>query len=319
MVDTCKRGGVDLNDSATRCEALHAIPADSDRESWLRVLMAAKVAGISEDDAQAWSAQADNYDASAFRSTWRSIKTSGGVGAGTLIYLAKQHGWRAPRGVTLERPAKPLPRPVETPVDPARTMAYVESIRRNLRPLPGTPSADYLTARGCPLPPLDGDLRHHDGLRHESGNTWPAMVGIITNILTGENMGLHRTFNIGAAGKAPTDKAKMVIGPKKGGAIRLWPDEAVTTGLAVAEGIETALSLAHAYRPVWSLIDAGNLAAFPVLPGIECLVIGADHDPAGLKAATACADRWAAAGVDVRVIVPETAGADWNDAEVAAA
>ena len=319
MANAYKNGGVDLNDTAVLCEALHFIPAGGDRESWLRALMAAKVAGIPEEDAQAWSAQADNYDASAFRSTWRSIRTNGGVGAGTLIYLAKQHGWRAPRGITLERPAKAPPRPEEPPQTPERTLAYIDIVKRDLRPLPGTASADYaVKARGGVLPPADGDLRHHDGLRHESGNTWPVMVGIITNAVTGEPMGLHRTWHMGAAGKAPVKKAKMVLGPKQGGVIRLWPDEAVTTGLGIAEGIETALSLAHAYRPVWCAIDAGNLAAFPVLPGIETLIIAADHDPAGLRAAEACADRWAAAGRDVRVIVPEAAGADWNDAEVVA-
>ena len=102
--------------------------------------------------------------------------------------------------------------------------------------------------------------------------------------------------------KADVDPPRLLLGGhrKQGGVIRLWPDEAVTTGLAIAEGIETALSLAHDYKPVWSVIDAGNLAAFPVLPGIETLIIGADHDEAGLKAAAACADRWAAAGVEVR-------------------
>jgi putative DNA primase/helicase len=75
-----------------------------------------------------------------------------------------------------------------------------------------------------------------------------------------------------------------------------------------------AVTIAHHYRPVWCVIDAGNMAQFPVLPGIQCLVIGADNDPAGSNAANECADRWAAAGVDVRVIVPDMAGADWNDA-----
>ena len=99
--------------------------------------------------------------------------------------------------------------------------------------------------------------------------------------------------------------------------MRLWPDECVTYGLAVAEGIETALSIAHDYKPVWSVIDAGNMKSFPVLPGIETLIIGADHDEAGIAAATACADRWAAAGLDVRVIAPDRERADWNDRRAA--
>jgi hypothetical protein len=85
--------------------------------------------------------------------------------------------------------------------------------------------------------------------------------------------------------------------------VRLWPDDAVAMGLGIAEGIESALSLAHAFQPVWALIDAGNLAAMPALPGIDALTIAADHDDAGIDAAHACADRWSDVGTEVRVVI----------------
>jgi phage/plasmid primase-like uncharacterized protein len=192
----------------------------------------------------------------------------------------------------------------------------VAAVLSDVTPLARTIGADYLSARGCALPPHDGDLHFHSSLHHESGYVGPALVAQITDAITREPMGVHRTW-VTATGKADVQKPKMVLGPKQGGVIRLWPDEAVTTGLAIAEGIETALTIAHDYKPVWSLIDAGNLAALPVLAGIETLVIGADNDPAGLTGARACADRWAAAGVDVRIVVPQATGADWNDAEAA--
>jgi putative DNA primase/helicase len=183
------------------------------------------------------------------------------------------------------------------------------------QPLAGGVGAAYLLARGCAMPADDGDLYFHAGLRHESGYVGPALLAKITDAITNETMGVHRTW-VNASGKADVPKPKMVLGPKQGGVIRLWPDEAVTTGLAIAEGIETALTIARDYRPVWSLIDAGNMAGFPVLGGIEVLVIGADNDPAGLSGARACADRWADAGVDVRIVVPDAPGADWNDVGV---
>src|SRR5690606_13343210 len=95
------------------------------------------------------------------------------------------------------------------------------------------------------------------------------------------------------SGKAGTDCDRILLRgfPKRGGVIRLWPDESVTTGLGIAEGIETALSAAHAFQPVWSVLDAGNLCIFPVLDGIESLTISADNDAAGLKAARACGQR----------------------------
>ena len=107
----------------------------------------------------------------------------------------------------------------------------------------------------------------------------------------------------------------------RGGVVRLFPDEELATGLCVAEGLETALSAAKGFRPVWATLDAGNLAALPVPPGVEALTIVADNDPpnpatgrrAGIGAAEACAERWAAAGVEVRIWRAPAEGTDMND------
>jgi DNA primase len=74
------------------------------------------------------------------------------------------------------------------------------------------------------------------------------------------------------------------------------------------------------FQPVWACVDAGNLAAFSVLAAIESLVIFADNDQAGLKAARTCARRWAEAGREVRIRTPRAPGADAADVsrEVAA-
>ena len=107
---------------------------------------------------------------------------------------------------------------------------------------------------------------------------------------------------------------------KAGGVVRLWPDEAVTMGLGIAEGIETGLSLAHAFAPVWAAIDAGNLASLPVLGGVESLLIAADNDEsgAGQRAADALAQRWAGAGREAAIVLPPVSGMDLNDLAVAA-
>lgn len=106
---------------------------------------------------------------------------------------------------------------------------------------------------------------------------------------------------------------------KKGAVIRLWPNEAVVYGLGLAEGIESALALAHAFTPVWAAIDVGNLADFPPLPGIDALTIAGDNDEAGITAAQACARHWLAAGREVRVVIPPAAGADLADVAAGAA
>lgn len=80
-------------------DALHCLSADTDRETWVRRLMAAKSAGVAESTVRAWSEQAGNFDAAAFSSTWRSIKPNGGIGPGTLVHEAQQHGFTLPQGL----------------------------------------------------------------------------------------------------------------------------------------------------------------------------------------------------------------------------
>ena len=178
---------------------------------------------------------------------------------------------------------------------------YGRSLWASCVPLAGTVGEQYLVHRRAVVPP--GDLRFHPNLAHKpSGKSGPALVALVTNAITGKPMSLHRTW-VTPTGKADLDPPRLLLGNhhKQGGVIRLWPDEFVTHGLAIAEGIETALSLAHAYQPAWACIDAGNMAVMPVLAGVECLLIAQDREPAGEKAAATCAARWAAAGVDVRV------------------
>ena len=126
---------------------------------------------------------------------------------------------------------------------------------------------------------------------------------------------MHRTWIQANGEKADVKPTRMLLGghSKAGGVIRLWPDEAVTHGLGVAEGVETALSLAHAFKPAWACIDAGNLARLPVLGGVESLLIAADHDEAGVTAAEACAQRWAEAGREAHIALPEARKTDFND------
>ena len=103
--------------------------------------------------------------------------------------------------------------------------------------------------------------------------------------------------------------------------IRLWPDEDVSTGLVIGEGVETVLSVATRctrrgtlLQPAWATGSAGNLKSFPILPGIMSLTILADNDAngAGQEAAKQCAVRWAEAQRDVTKLTPPMPG-DFND------
>ena len=218
------------------------------------------------------------------------------------------------------RPGKTINRPV-APRKRETLSEYGMELFDACTGLRGTVGEQYLLARGCVIPPDDGDLRFHLDLKHPASDyIGPALVALVTDAVTRAPITLHRTWIRADGRKADVEPNRMLLGGhrKAGGAVRLWTDECVTHGLAIAEGIETALAMAHDFQPVWSCIDAGNLAALQVLPGVECLTIGADHDDAGLKAATVCADRWAAGGVEVHVIAPDAARTDWNDARAEA-
>ena len=104
--------------------------------------------------------------------------------------------------------------------------------------------------------------------------------------------------------------------------IRLWPDEEVTQGLVLGEGVETVLAAATTIvhrgtllGPAWAAGSAGNLESFPVLRGIESLTILTDNDVSGRgqQAAHRCGRRWREAGRYVALLVPRRAGTDFND------
>lgn len=302
-------------------DAAPFVPMDGTRDEWVRALAAGRAAGLTDDELIELSSLAPNYGGErATRSTLRSLHGAG-VGAGTWFYLARLNGWK-PAAAGESRPARPAPvaRAVESEPEQHQheTLSpYGRRLWALSQPLAGTVGAAYLLARGCVLPPADGDLRFLPAHKHPLGDyTGPALVALVTDILTGEPISLHFTWVCPDGTKANTPgPARLLLGGhrKAGGCIRLWPDEAVTTGLGVGEGIESCLSLAHALTPVWSAIDAGNLAALLVLPGIEALTVAQDQDPAGRRAAQALADRYTAAGCAVAIVASGADGEDLND------
>jgi putative DNA primase/helicase len=89
---------------------------------------------------------------------------------------------------------------------------------------------------------------------------------------------------------APEDdkKIKLSLGPINGNAARFseWPDPQGRWG--IGEGPETALAAQQLLGfPVWSAIHAGNMAKIDPPPWASQAFVFADHDDAGMEAATA--------------------------------
>lgn len=302
-----------LNDIDRARSALFHLDAGCDRETWVRIGMAAKATGLDICEWIDWSASGANYGGEReARAVWRSFKPTGGIGAATLFRIALDAGWSdsSPVRRPVAAPRQPEPeREIRETLDP-RWLRYWQS----LAPVTDVGSA-YLQARECAIPPVDSALRFDPAARHPAGHCGPCLVALVTDVATRKPISLHRTWINADGTKADAEPPRLLLGGhrKAGGAIRLWPDEAVTRGLAVAEGIESALSIARVFQPTWALIDAGNLGKFPVLPGIESLLIAQDHDQAGARAAKTCAIEWASVGREVRIAKAPAAGDDAND------
>jgi putative DNA primase/helicase len=178
----------------------------------------------------------------------------------------------------------------------------------------------YFTYRCCARPASD-HVRLHPGVWHSGERREiPAILSLITNVLTGEPQSLHMTFlRRDGSGKADIERPKMYLAghAKAGGCVRLDPDDAVEMGLIISEGIETALTYRLEFSPIWAALDAGNIASFPLLNGIEGLTVLVDNDDAGRAAFEKVATRWRAVGKECIGIMSPVAGEDINDAVTA--
>lgn len=76
--------------------ALHALDPGCNRETWIRIAMAVKAAGLPFEDFHSWSEGGSNYRSLRDCETaWNSIK-DGAITASTLLYLAQSVGWKHP-------------------------------------------------------------------------------------------------------------------------------------------------------------------------------------------------------------------------------
>jgi hypothetical protein len=181
---------------------------------------------------------------------------------------------------------------------------------KETQPITGTVAEAYLRGRGiaCALPPT---LRFHPACWHATAKRFPALVALVEG---GDGFAVHRTYlRPGGGGKADAEPARAMLGPTAGGAVRL------TDGpgrLVVAEGIETALSLASGLLAgparIWAALSTSGMTGLR-LPDIPSrLTVAPDGDKAGHGAALALADRAARDGWAVSILTPPPVG-DFND------
>jgi len=196
--------------------------------------------------------------------------------------------------------------------DPRSTerSAFALSIWEAAKPAAGSPVETYLASRGLKLPPSSA-IRFHAGLKRPSGGVWSCMVALVTKGEDAAPMGIHRTFLArDGAGKAQVKPAKMMLGPCRGGVVRLAEPSDL---LMVGEGIETSLAAMQATgNPAWAALSTSGLRALDLPADVGNVIVLADGDDAGEAAARDCARRWVSQGRHVRIARPPQ-GMDFND------
>jgi len=125
------------------------------------------------------------------------------------------------------------------------------------QPAEGTLADTYLRSRGLHVS-TPSSIRFHPGLKHPSDGVWPAMVAFVTRGTDAEPIAIHRTFLApDGSGKAPVDPTKMMLGPCRGGVVRLGESDGL---LMVGEGIETCLAAMQATgNPAWAALSTSGL------------------------------------------------------------
>jgi putative DNA primase/helicase len=205
--------------------------------------------------------------------------------------------------------------------DDARRTARALNIWRNTQPGAGSIAHRYVASRGTAPDQWPPNLRFHPRCprpRDDEGNTLaalPAMVGLVEHVEHGP-VAVHCTYlRPDGKGKADVYKPKAIFGPVSGGAVRFGAPRA-GEWLAVAEGIETTLSVAVACSmPAWAALSAGGIKKLVLPPEATLVLICADHDSSGTgeRDARNAAARWLAEGRRVRIALPPQPGTDFND------
>jgi hypothetical protein len=178
-------------------------------------------------------------------------------------------------------------------------------------PITGTPAERYLRGRGitCDLP---GTLRFHPQCWH--GATAKRHPALIAAVQGAGRAAIHRTYlRADGTGKAAIAPDKAMLGAVAGGAVRLTEGPGP---LVVAEGIETAMSLASGLlgRPatIWAALSTSGMRALRLPPSPGRLTIATDGDDPGRAAGNDLAERAHGLGWQVSLL-PAPDGRDWCD------
>jgi putative DNA primase/helicase len=194
----------------------------------------------------------------------------------------------------------------------------------------GTLVQDYLQGRGIVSPP-PASIRFLPRQRNWiDGKTYPAMISLVQRVPGVDerdlqngalliDAGAHFTF-LQAGGvnglvrKAAADACKLTLGELRYGGVWLTPINEIDEQFAVAEGIETALSVQQITNlPTVAALSAAGMRSVRWPPRVRRLWIAADNDEVGRGAAKILLERALRAGLQAHIKLPARGKNDFND------
>lgn len=213
-------------------------------------------------------------------------------------------------------PEEAARRAAEEAAEREKAICRARRIWEEAKPISGTLAERYLRARVIrgPLPPA---LRFHAECWHgATAQRLPALIAAVTLEGEAEPVAVHRTYLAEPGEKAAVEPCKAMLGPVKGGAVRIAEGAGP---LVIAEGLETALTLADDLAflspTVAAALSTSGVSGFALPANLSHLVVAPDADVSGVKAAEALALRAYGLGARVTVLPPPlgACGRDWND------
>jgi putative DNA primase/helicase len=220
------------------------------------------------------------------------------------------HGSDEQEQPEIKKPEKSL----QTEQREHRTRILARGIFDAAEPISGTVAERYFDSRDLvTVARMIDDIRFHPRCPRSSGDDYreqPAAVIAMRSIVTNAVTGIQRIFLTRQGRK----DGAMMLGAAGGAAIKL--QHLQNHALHVCEGLETGLALLCMDRgPVWALGSTSGMQTFPVIANVRDLIIWADNDEPGLRAAAICKQRWEEGG-NKTVNVYHSREHGWDQADV---
>jgi DNA polymerase len=244
-----------------------------------------------------------------------------GEHGGRLDWLTRAEGMTEADAIAFIKDWPGTPKRASTEVngDEAEDkLAFAKSIWDLAQALRGSMAERYLdVTRQIDATKLPADV--HRNLRFHPrcvfGNAYlPCLLALMRDPNTGAPCGIQRTALEVREGKVEKIDRRML---GRSGVVTIWP---AGPELVVGEGLETVLAASTripyaggSLTPAWAVLSSNALRRFPVITGVERLIILVDNDDPGIAAAAQCKARWNGTGRTVIELTPEAKGTDFND------